>query len=152
MRDAEGFPIVEEGTLAKRIPYASKYTVYYATFYGRIVARKYGRWQVVWYSKSNHYSPAAQKRRKSTLMYRKMGGSRSFALHCKFVHRLVAMSWLPTGELWQTKVDHIDGNRFNNRADNLRWCNDSENQRYASAIRRGETIISNLQKCLFYAD
>ena len=150
MLDSESFPVVEEGTLAKRIPLDGKRTVYYATFYGRIVSFKHGRWQVVWYLKNQHYSPAAQKGRKSTQMYRQIrqiGG-----LHALLVHRLVAMSWLPAGELWQTQVDHIDGNRFNNRADNLRWCNDSENKRYASAIRRGETIISNLQKCLFYAD
>lgn len=150
MRDAEGFPVVEEGTLAKRLPYEGKYAVYYATFYGRIVWRKFGRWGVVLYHKNQPYSPAAHKAHNVTLMYRQIAGRG--VLKNKLVHRLVAMSWVPAGELWQTQVDHIDGNRFNNRADNLRWCNDSENKRYASAIRRGETIISNLQKCLFYAD
>ena len=150
MLDSESFPVVEEGTLAKRIPLDGKRTVYYATFYGRIVSRKFGRWQVVWYDKTKHYSPAAQKFRKSTVTYRTIAASG--ALQRKLVHRLVAMAWVPTGELWQTQVDHIDNNRFNNRADNLRWCSNDENQRFASAIRRGETIITNLQKCLFYAD
>ena len=150
MLDAEGFPIVEEGTVAKLIPLHGKYASYFATFYGRILSHKRGRWQVIWYNRNRHYSPAAHKARDAYITYRRILGT--LAIHHQLIHRLVAMAWLPVGELWQNQIDHINGNRYNNRADNLRWCSDSENKRYAWAIKKGETIITNLQKVKFYAD
>lgn len=44
------------------------------------------------------------------------------------VHRLVAMLFVPNEmPLFQTQVDHIDGNPANNHADNLRWVTGQEN-------------------------
>ena len=48
-----------------------------------------------------------------------------------FVHRLVAEAFCLKQEN-QTEVDHIDGNRSNNVAENLRWVTRSENQLYVS--------------------
>lgn len=36
------------------------------------------------------------------------------------VHRLVAQAWIPNPDD-KPEVDHIDGNRTNNNAENLRW-------------------------------
>jgi hypothetical protein len=44
----------------------------------------------------------------------------------EYVHRLVAMVFVPTNDDRLT-VDHIDFDTHNNRADNLRWMTQEEN-------------------------
>lgn len=60
------------------------------------------------------------------------------------IHRLVAMTFLPT---WNEflEVNHIDGDRLNNNVDNLEMCTHLENMRHAFRVGlvkntvRGET-------------
>lgn len=47
----------------------------------------------------------------------------------KYVHRIVAELFVPNPE-GMPQVDHIDGNRTNNSADNLRWVSAKENSHY----------------------
>ena len=47
------------------------------------------------------------------------------------VHRLVAMAFAPPGRPDQIFVNHIDGKKSNNRADNLEWVTPSENSQHA---------------------
>lgn len=43
-----------------------------------------------------------------------------------FVHRLVALVFIPTDDT-TLHIDHIDGDKTNNNVSNLRWCTQKEN-------------------------
>lgn len=54
-------------------------------------------------------------------------------VYTKRVHRLVAEAF-HDGEYYGMDVNHIDGNKLNNHADNLEWCDRSKNIRHAFDI------------------
>lgn len=50
--------------------------------------------------------------------------------HWKYVHRLVATTFLPNPEHLRT-INHKDGNKTNNVLTNLEWMDDEQQQRHA---------------------
>lgn len=56
--------------------------------------------------------------------------------HKKYmVHRLVAQAFIPNPDN-KPEIDHIDGNPLNNKVDNLRWCNHTENLNNPITLKR----------------
>lgn len=61
------------------------------------------------------------------------------------IHRLVAMTYIPNPE-GKEEVDHINGNRRDNRVENLRWVSSAENK--ANAQFKGSKKIRTKIRCV----
>lgn len=72
--------------------------------------------------KKRALKPAPIKSGYLTLALRFKGKLKTF-----YVHRLVAQTWIPKPNEVSLVVDHIDGNKLNNSADNLRWVSAKQN-------------------------
>lgn len=64
----------------------------------------------------------------------------------KLVHRLVAEAFLP-GKTDKPEVNHIDGDKRNNSAENLEWCSRNQNLRHAylTGLREEDTSARKIR-------
>lgn len=93
-------------------------TDYAVSNLGRMASMKRNKWRVLNPSKdSGGYAVVG--------MWRDAKSTRPL------VHRLVASAFLPVPPTSAHEVNHRDGNKANNRADNLEWVTHAENMRHS---------------------
>ena len=124
-------------------------STHYRTFYGACLSYCRGKWK--WLKLRWHLTSHGAKQRHGTRKYWLYNVSNS-PKHNQIWSRGQAEAFAEPGRPDQIQVDHIDGNPDNNRGDNVRWCTGKENIQFAREIRRGERVITNLQKSLFYVN
>jgi NUMOD4 motif/HNH endonuclease len=70
----------------------------------------------------------------STARYYQVSLSVNGSLKAFMVHRLVAAAFIGPRPTPKHQINHISGNRFNNRASNLEYCTCSENRKHSFRI------------------
>lgn len=63
--------------------------------------------------------------------YKEVGFSENGKTKMYLVHRLVLATFRPVRNMDELDVNHINGNKLDNRLDNLEWCTRSQNIRHS---------------------
>lgn len=84
--------------------------------------------------KGNIYNKKGEKlvigRRKSNSGYIQVRLYKDNKYHYRYVHRLVALAFIPNPNNYRT-INHINGNKLDNSISNLEWASDAQQQRHA---------------------
>lgn len=67
--------------------------------------------------------------------------------HHRTVHRLVGVSFVPNPDN-KPYINHIDGDKTNNHADNLEWCTNQENQLHSCYIMKNPNHRCKKVRCV----
>ena len=129
-------------------PAGGKYYYYVANSGQVLILHKKSRKFDIKRQHIDPYSPAAQIRHKQGLNYARLTGRGP--LSNMSVHPVVASLYCQKRHLFTTEVDHIDGNKYNNNAANLRWVTHKENIHFYLAQKFGEVVIRPLQQAMWY--
>lgn len=77
--------------------------------------------------------------------------------YVRYIHRLVAECFIPNPD-GLPEINHKDGNKANNHADNLEWCTSSYNKYHAfrtglkkPSERQRQVARENGKKCIHFA-
>lgn len=86
------------------------------------------------------------------LGYQQVSLSKNDKMYSRRVHRLVANAFIKNTKNYK-EVNHIDGNKKNNKVENLEWCNRSQNMQHAVRLglkpkkyKREYRILTNKQR------
>lgn len=106
----------------------------------------------IWWQGGLRVATPTSSRNKQVLKHNKGGGylqlrggvtaaNKTGKRGTMYIHRGVAFAFpeiCGTPDLFRNQVDHINGDRFDNRASNLRWVTASENTKAAYAKRKAD--------------
>lgn len=96
------------------------------------------------YRGGRQLSPAPTKKGYYRIVLQTSEGRKTFQLH-----RLVLMTFNPVENMENLEVNHIDGDKSNNKLENLEWCSGSLNVRHSldtglKTPARGENVGGNV--------
>jgi len=78
--------------------------------------------------------------------YLKIRLSTREGMKSQYIHRLIASAWLENGDVdamgnCRNEINHIDGNKSNNKLCNLERCSKAENAQHLSKVLKSEDFI-----------
>jgi hypothetical protein len=75
--------------------------------------------------------------------YLKIRLSTKEGMKSQYIHRLIASAWLENGDVdamgnFRNEINHIDGEKSNNKLCNLEWCSKVENAAHLSNVLKAD--------------